>query len=127
MSDAINSSNSLTSVNNAISNGLGVLEKNYIGVRKLKDSDSPGGVGAIGEHVSVNPGDLTAAMNEITLQMRSTGTSVNFKVDSTSNSVTVIVKNPETGEMIRSIPPETLIRVASQFDRLRGLFFDQLR
>lgn len=69
--------------------------------------------------------ELSAAMQTIQVKLSSTGTVVDFLYDSQTNKITVLVNNPETGELIRTIPPTDLIRLSTQIENLRGLFVDQ--
>jgi len=46
-------------------------------------------------------------------------------VDDTTNFVVVQVKNVQSGEVIRQIPNETVLRVAHDLEAVKGLLRDQ--
>jgi flagellar protein FlaG len=52
-------------------------------------------------------------------------TALNFEVDEKNNQVIVRVVNRSTGEVVRQIPPEEMIRMARELKDLRGILFDQ--
>jgi flagellar protein FlaG len=47
-----------------------------------------------------------------------------FAMDDTLNSPVVTVRSTQTGEVIRQIPSEAVIRVAHTLDELKGLLHD---
>ncbi len=50
---------------------------------------------------------------------------VRFEVDSQTKDVIVKVINKETGDVIREIPSEEMVRLASRVKELRGLIFNE--
>ena len=58
-----------------------------------------------------------ARMNE---RMQDGGRGLAFKVDPSMNRPVVTVTNQETGEVIRQIPNEVIIRMARSIDQTRG-------
>jgi flagellar protein FlaG len=64
-------------------------------------------------HVRANPDAVKAAAEQIEKWMKSSGRALEFRVDSTSGHTVVSVRNPQTGELIRQIPSEETLRLAS--------------
>ncbi|MEK9624302.1 MAG: flagellar protein FlaG [Halieaceae bacterium] len=50
---------------------------------------------------------------------------LNFAVDEISNRFMVTVSNEDTGEVIRQVPAEAVLRVAHNIEKLKGLIFDK--
>ena len=50
---------------------------------------------------------------------------LNFTVDEISNRFMVTVSNEDTGEVIRQVPAEAVLRVAHNIEKLKGLIFDK--
>ena len=53
------------------------------------------------------------------------GASINISVDESTNAVIVQVKDRETGDTIRQIPPESALQVSRNIERLTGIIVDQ--
>ena len=51
---------------------------------------------------------------------------LHFSVDLVSNKVMVIVKDEMTGETVRQIPGEAVLRVAHNIESMKGILFDQV-
>lgn len=49
-----------------------------------------------------------------------------FSVDSVSNKVLVIVTDEVTGEVVRQVPAEAVLRVAHNIEAMKGVLFDKL-
>jgi flagellar protein FlaG len=56
---------------------------------------------------------LKAAAKEIEAYLQKSGRSLEFRVDDASGRTVVSVRNPQTGELIRQIPNEEVLRIAS--------------
>ncbi|MBK7251403.1 MAG: flagellar protein FlaG [Gammaproteobacteria bacterium] len=72
-----------------------------------------------GSATGVSPGDATAertraASTQIDAALRSLGRQLHFSVDDASGRVVVTVVDTETGETIRQIPAEEVLRIARQ-------------
>jgi flagellar protein FlaG len=48
-----------------------------------------------------------------------------FSVNKDSGRIMVIVTDEATGEVIREIPPEEIVRFAEKFDEMVGMIFDK--
>ena len=65
--------------------------------------------------------EAVARLNE---QMEANGRKLGFSVDDRLNKQIVRVVNKETGEVVRQIPNEVVIRVANSIEDLKGVLFD---
>lgn len=52
-------------------------------------------------------------------------TQAEFSVDKDTNMVIVKIKDTETGEVVRQIPPEVIVKLAKTIDEFLGLLFDE--
>jgi len=68
---------------------------------------------------------LEDALKRLNDQMSKHSTNLNFSVDSTTKFLVVQVKNTQTGEVIRQIPSETMLRVAHDLEAVKGLLRDE--
>ena len=65
--------------------------------------------------------DIVQQMND---EMKSTQRGLSFNFDRSINTHVVTVKSAESGEVIRQIPTEAVVRVAHNIEKLKGLMFD---
>jgi flagellar protein FlaG len=49
---------------------------------------------------------------------------LNFELEEDTGQMIVSVKNRETGDVIRQIPPETLVELRKRLEDLRGVLYD---
>lgn len=63
---------------------------------------------------------LQQAINELNSAMKDGGRGLNFQVDPSLNRPVVTVTNQETGEVIRQIPNEVVVRMAHSIDNAKG-------
>lgn len=71
-----------------------------------------------------NHQDFKKAVIEINKALEKIPTSLAFQVDETSNRFIVNVADISTGELIRQIPGEAVLRIARQLESLKGIIFD---
>lgn len=69
---------------------------------------------------------LNAAMEKLNAAVRKASTSLNFSRDESSKRFVVQVTDIDTGEIIRNLPGEAVLRMSSQLDSLKGVLFDDL-
>ncbi len=48
-----------------------------------------------------------------------------FKIDRDTNMIVIKIKDPETGEIIRQIPPELALKMAKNIQELLGVLIDE--
>jgi flagellar protein FlaG len=53
------------------------------------------------------------------------GASINISVDPSTRTVIVQVKDRETGDTVRQIPPESALQVSRNIERLTGIVVDR--
>ena len=70
--------------------------------------------------------NLKEAINMLNEQMKANGRNLNFSIDQELNRAVITVKNTHTGEIVRQIPDETLLRVAHNIEKVKGLLMDQV-
>jgi len=68
---------------------------------------------------------VAQAAQQIQSFVQSMGRNLNFSVDSTTGYHVVRVSNPDTGETIRQLPSEELLRIAQSFERLGSALINQ--
>ena len=69
--------------------------------------------------------NLQDALDRLNDQMKSNGRHLNFSIDKALDRTVIQVKNAETGEVIRQIPDETLLRVAHNIEQVKGMLLDE--
>jgi flagellar protein FlaG len=68
---------------------------------------------------------LDEAVKRLNEQMQDNRRQLGFSVDDRLNRQIVRVTNKETGELVRQIPSEVVIRVANSIESLKGVLFDK--
>ena len=57
--------------------------------------------------------------------MKSSSKELNFSVDEVSKRIMVSVTDRRTGEVIRQVPSEAILKVAHNIEALKGVIFDK--
>ena len=70
--------------------------------------------------------NLKSAIAMLNEQMASSGRGLGFSYDDSVNSPVIKVNNTKTGELVRQIPSEDVLRIAHKLDQLKGVLFDHL-
>ena len=65
--------------------------------------------------------EISASLNE---DMNIRSKSLKFSVDDSTNRMLVKVLDKESGELIRQIPSEAILKVAHSLEALKGILFD---
>jgi len=68
--------------------------------------------------------NLQQAIEHLNKQLASSGRSLGFSMDDVLNRPVVTVRSTQTGEVIRQIPSEAVLKVAHTFEHLKGLLYD---
>ena len=89
--------------------------------RRAKTESKP----AIQFDPEVQRKNLQKTLEELNNQMKQTGRNLNFKMDDVLNLPVVTVTNSQTGEVIRQIPNEVVIRVAHNLQDLKGMLHNE--
>lgn len=69
--------------------------------------------------------NLQEAISRLNEQMKQNGRNLNFSVDQVVDRTVVTVKNSQTGEVVRQIPDETVLRVAHHIEALKGILLNE--
>lgn len=77
------------------------------------------------DQLDTNRKQLEQAVQELKRTADTAGRSLGFRIDpAVSSGAVVTVSNLETGQVIRQIPDEVVVRVAHSIDQMKGLLFD---
>lgn len=68
--------------------------------------------------------NLEEAIKRLNEQLEQNSRKLNFSMDPTTKSLVIVVKNSETGEVVRQIPEESVLRVAHHIESLKGLLLN---
>jgi flagellar protein FlaG len=69
--------------------------------------------------------NLHAAIENLNEQVERNGRGLNFSMDEPLNRPVITVRNTATGEVVRQIPNEVVIKVAHSIENIKGLLLDQ--
>ena len=68
--------------------------------------------------------NLQEAVSMLNQQMASNKRGLGFQIDEAVGGPVVTVRSAETGEVVRQIPNETVVRVAHNIDKVKGLLLN---
>lgn len=89
-------------------------------LKSVADGVKAATVGELNE----NHEDYKRAVVEINKALEKIPTTLAFQVDETSKRFVVNVADISTGELIRQIPGDSVLRIARQLESLKGIIFD---
>ena len=72
----------------------------------------------------LNEKRVREAVEEINKELFKLQSELGFSVDKVANDIVVTVKRKESGELVRQIPSETVLKLAHNFEKLKGVFLD---
>lgn len=75
----------------------------------------------------VSPEKVKSALNEINQKIRPTNTQCEFKYHEKTNRISITVRDRETDEVIREIPPEKTLDMIAKSLELAGILVDEKR
>lgn len=70
--------------------------------------------------------NLQESLEKINAVLRDGGRNLNFSIDNSTGGIIVLVKNTDTGEVVRQIPNDAIVRVAHSIEALKGLLHNKL-
>lgn len=70
--------------------------------------------------------NLKEAVEQINSELTSLQSDLGFSVDFETNKNVVTVTRKESGEVVRQIPSETVLNIAHNIEKLKGVLFDRL-
>ena len=68
--------------------------------------------------------NIQEAVSMLNQQMASTKRGLGFQIDEAVGGPVVTVRSAETGEVVRQIPNEVIVRIAHNIDRAKGLLLN---
>jgi flagellar protein FlaG len=68
---------------------------------------------------------LDDAIEALNAAVKKVPTSLHFSVDDTAKRFVVQVTDTNTGEIIRKVPGDAILRIARQIESLKGVLFDE--
>ena len=66
------------------------------------------------------------AINRLNEQMAANGRDLRFSIDQRLDRTVVTVRSSDSGEIVRQIPDESLLRVAQSIEDLKGILYNEL-
>jgi flagellar protein FlaG len=69
-------------------------------------------------------GNIHAAVAQLNASMKLSGTKLSFSVDAATKETVITVVDSGTGEVIRQIPSETVLKISEQITAMLGAIFD---
>lgn len=69
--------------------------------------------------------NLSDAIEQLNEQMRQTARNLNFSIDKDSGRTVITVRNSHSGEIVRQIPDEVVLRVAHNIDQVKGMLVNE--
>ena len=79
----------------------------------------------LAETLKINEEKVRAAVKEINNTLVKLQSELGFSVDKVANDVVITVKRKESGEIVRQIPSETVLKLAHNFEKLKGVLLDE--
>jgi flagellar protein FlaG len=70
--------------------------------------------------------NLKAAVSLLNEQMASTKRGLGFSFDESKSSAVIKVTDIKTGEVVRQIPTEDVLRMAHKIDDLKGILYNKI-
>lgn len=69
---------------------------------------------------------LEDTIRSLNIKMEVKSSHLNFAVDEISDRVMVTVTNKNTGEVVRQVPADAILKVAHNMEALKGVIFDEM-
>jgi len=83
----------------------------------------------VNESQSNQPADVEDTLNDLKKSFEKIKTflrsEAQFTIDRDLNMIIIKIKNVDTGEIIRQIPPEVAVKIAKNLQELIGVLFDE--
>jgi len=68
---------------------------------------------------------LEEAIQQLNDQAKRNGRDLNFRVDEAIDRTVITVRSKHTGEVVRQIPSETVLKVAHSIEDMKGLLLNE--
>lgn len=69
---------------------------------------------------------LQESLEKVNQLMRDGGRNLNFSMDEKLGGMVILVKNADTGEVVRQIPSDAVVRMAHSLDDFKGVLHNEL-
>jgi len=69
---------------------------------------------------------LSESLQKLNDAMRDGGRSLNFTMDEKVGGLVILVKNSDTGEVVRQIPSDVVVRIAHNIEAFKGILHNEL-
>ena len=79
----------------------------------------------LAETLKTNEEKVREAVKEINNELEKLQSELGFSVDKVANDVVITVKRKESGEIVRQIPSETVLKLAHNLEKLKGVLLDE--
>ena len=79
----------------------------------------------LAETLKTNEEKVRAAVKEINNELVKLQSELGFSVDKIANDVVITVKRKESGEVVRQIPSEAALKLAHNYEKLKGILLDE--
>jgi flagellar protein FlaG len=70
--------------------------------------------------------NLQESLQKLNETMRDGGRNLSFQMDEQRGGLVVQVKNADTGEVVRQIPNDVVVRMARNFEAFKGILHNEL-
>ena len=70
--------------------------------------------------------NLQDSLEKLNAALRDGGRNLNFQMDDKVGGLVVLVKNSDTGEIVRQIPNDAVIRMAHSIEAFKGMLHNEL-
>jgi flagellar protein FlaG len=70
--------------------------------------------------------NVSEAVERLNEQMRRSARGLNFSIDKVADRTVITVKDTHSGEVVRQIPDEALLRVAHNIEEIKGLLYNDV-
>ena len=70
--------------------------------------------------------ELSASVQKINQALKDGGRSLNLSIDNNLGGPIVVVRNAETGEVVRQIPNDAVLSTARNIEMLKGVIYNEL-
>ena len=70
--------------------------------------------------------NLQDSLEKLNAALRDGGRNLNFQIDDKAGGLVVLVKNADTGEIVRQIPNDAVVRMARSIEAFKGMLHNEL-
>ena len=91
--------------------------------RRASEAAQPKNSGVANPNIDL--GELEAALAQLNTNISLINERYSFQVDQRTDQLFVQVKD-QSGEVLRQIPPESILRISSDISKMIGLFLDEI-